>query len=223
MSTDLPDTPTTSATTKSWAAERRVRKPVLGAEEERAIMIAAAYRTLARRGSGAAPVTEIIAESGLSTRSFYRHFKSKDDLLLAMFEAETERASQELSQRMRRASTPREAVETWVRFYLALAYDPRRRRRTLVMDSPDLHRAASYAEAIARTQEQHRVHLVRALEAGKAEGSFPRVRPQTDAVVLQDVVTSFVTRRRDGVERLGADDALAIVLDLLDRMIAPVS
>ncbi|WP_242419241.1 helix-turn-helix domain-containing protein, partial [Frankia sp. CpI1-P] len=56
-------------------------------------MIRAAYRVLARADSGSVTVSEILTEAQLSTRSFYRHFKSKDQLLLSMFEEESERAT----------------------------------------------------------------------------------------------------------------------------------
>ena len=51
------------------------------------------------RARGAAPrtdaagltVAEVLAEAGLSTRAFYRHFQSKDELVLAVFEQEAQR------------------------------------------------------------------------------------------------------------------------------------
>src|SRR5947199_263952 len=52
--------------------------------EERAL-VEAAHRAMRRNGFSGATVADILAEAGLSTRAFYRHFASKDELLLAMY------------------------------------------------------------------------------------------------------------------------------------------
>jgi len=40
---------------------------------------------LRRNGYANAGITEILGEAGLGTRAFYRHFDSKDELLVSMF------------------------------------------------------------------------------------------------------------------------------------------
>ena len=52
---------------------------------ERSRIIEAAYRCLVDSGGGGLSVTGVLNAAGLSTRAFYRHFDSKDALLLAMF------------------------------------------------------------------------------------------------------------------------------------------
>jgi AcrR family transcriptional regulator len=181
------------------------------------MMIKAAYRVLSERPAGPLPVGDVCAEAGLSTRSFYRHFKSKDELLLAMCEVEDDRVEADLTAAMSRAPNPRAALEAWVRFYLSLSFDPERRRRTLVMTSSEVTRASGYPAALARTQQRHRRPLVRTLEAGVADGSFPATRPDTDAVMIQDLVSSILVRHRDGVEVLDAETAFATVVEFLTR------
>jgi AcrR family transcriptional regulator len=211
---------TKSVGTPGSAAPRRMGRPLMHApEDERSMMIAAVYGVLARQHSGSIRVSEICAEAGLSTRSFYRHFKSKDDLLLAMFQAEMQRVEDELAERMERSANPAAAVGCWVRFTLALTFDPRRRKRALIMKSPDVTRAAGYAASLARIQERHRVPLVLALRAGAADGSFRHTDPSNDAAMIQDIVTSVMARRRDGVEEGDAESALTTVLDFLSRAI----
>ena len=56
-------------------------------EETRRELIASAARTFARRGFNAASLDEIAREAGYSTGAVYWHFKGKDDLFLAVFEA----------------------------------------------------------------------------------------------------------------------------------------
>ncbi|WP_261562591.1 TetR/AcrR family transcriptional regulator [Frankia tisae] len=55
-------------------------------------------------------VSEIFTEAQLSTRSFHRHFKSKDQLLLSMFEEESGRATAQLTGRLSSATDPYTAI-----------------------------------------------------------------------------------------------------------------
>ena len=68
------------------------------------MMIEAVYRLLDRPRTTPLAVSEILTEAGLSTRSFYRHFRSKDSLLLAVFEGESERARDDLDAAIGRLS-----------------------------------------------------------------------------------------------------------------------
>jgi AcrR family transcriptional regulator len=96
-------------------------------------LIGAGWAVLRRRGTAGLTVAEVLAEAGLSTRAFYRHFRSKDELVLAVFEHEAQRRNADLDARLAEADTPREAVETWIDEMLALGFDPPRARRTKVL------------------------------------------------------------------------------------------
>ena len=56
-------------------------------EETRRELVAAAGRTFAQRGYHGASLDEIAREAGYSTGAIYWHFKGKEDLFLAVFEA----------------------------------------------------------------------------------------------------------------------------------------
>ena len=66
--------------------ERRSRREERR-EETRRELIEAAARTFARRGFRGATLEEVAREAGYSTGAIYWHFKGKDDLFLAVFEA----------------------------------------------------------------------------------------------------------------------------------------
>ena len=55
------------------------------AGDERSRLMDAALHVMRRNGFQGASVQDILDYAGLSTRAFYRQFRSKDDLLLAMF------------------------------------------------------------------------------------------------------------------------------------------
>jgi len=181
-------------------------------------MIAAAYRVLARN-PGAASLSEILTEAKLGTRSFYRHFESKDALLLAMFEAENDRVTRELQEKLAAAGTPSVALENWIRLYLALVFDPRRQRRTSVMRLPQITVIPGYAAVFVRAQERHRRTLVAALTEGTDTGVFECSDPVGDAVLIQDLVTSVIARCRDGIQPGTVDDAFAAIHGFVVRAV----
>src|SRR6187455_312650 len=70
--------------------------------EKRERILSAAERVFARRGFFASRVSEIAKDAGVADGTIYLYFKSKDDLLISLFE-----------QRMKQVNTTlREAVAT---------------------------------------------------------------------------------------------------------------
>src|ERR1700712_2212912 len=108
--------------------------------EERTIM-QAAYRLIGHSESGSTAVQDILTEAGLSTRAFYRHFASKDDLIVAMYRADSQRVAAELTQAIAAAETPVAAVEAWIDHWLSIAYDPRRAKHVRVLSSSEARSA----------------------------------------------------------------------------------
>ncbi len=53
-------------------------------DDDRGCIVDAAYGCLSEPHSGPIPVAAILQRAGVSTRAFYRHFESKDELFLAM-------------------------------------------------------------------------------------------------------------------------------------------
>lgn len=67
-----------------------MRKPPAG--ETRQKILDAAYRLFYRRGYGRVGVDEIASQAGVTKRTLYYHFESKDELLGAMLENQRELA-----------------------------------------------------------------------------------------------------------------------------------
>jgi AcrR family transcriptional regulator len=96
-----------------------------GAEDSRALLLAAAARVIAERGYRAATIDDIVAAAGLSKGTFYWHFKRKDDLLFALLEERIDRPLRELIDLLKSASAERDmAPEASERFNMLLAADP---------------------------------------------------------------------------------------------------
>ena len=75
------------------------------------------------RGSRAQRRRQSLNELDLSTRAFYRHFDSKDQLVAAVFLEMTRTEVRRLRTRMEQATNPIEAVAAWIDGRLDLAFD----------------------------------------------------------------------------------------------------
>jgi AcrR family transcriptional regulator len=75
-------------------------------------VLAAAYKLFSRQGVRAVGVDTIIAQAGVAKMTFYRHFPSKDDLVLAFLQKRERLWTHEWleAEVKRRAATPRERL-----------------------------------------------------------------------------------------------------------------
>ena len=120
-------------TVSERAAARAVELHRKRAEDEVRALVEAGLTVLRQRGAAGLTVAEVLAEAGLSTRAFYRHFRSKDELVLAVYEQESQRRNADIERACCRRRIPAPALETWVDETLGLGFEPRRARRTQVL------------------------------------------------------------------------------------------
>lgn len=75
----------------------------------------AAYAVMGERGTESkVRVADIVSAAGVSNDTFYRHFSSKDDLIVALLEDGTERLVGYITHQMQKVTTPEEKVRCWV-------------------------------------------------------------------------------------------------------------
>jgi AcrR family transcriptional regulator len=171
--------------------------------EERARLMDAALKVMRVNGFQSANVQDILDEAGLSTRAFYRQFRSKDALLLAMFRTASARDVAAVARCVADAATASEAVDAWIDEMLAIAYD-RRRIRRLVMFNAVARQTVGFDDEVEYTRRQLMGPLRGALEHGLRDGSFPATDPDADSNAVFDLIWSFAgpqARQERGYER----------------------
>ena len=94
--------------------------------EEAQRLIHAGVAEMAETSSLDPRVSDIVRRAGLSNKAFYRHFKSKDELLLAVLEESMRTLAQQFEERLSPAMPPIERVRAWVWGVLEQALDPGR-------------------------------------------------------------------------------------------------
>jgi AcrR family transcriptional regulator len=171
----------------------------------------AALRVMRSNGYQAASVQGILDEAGLSTRAFYRQFRSKDDLLLAMFRTASARDIDAVGKRVGESATAKDAVDAWLDEMVAIAFD-RRRIQRMVMFSVAARQTSGYEDEVAHQRSELVAPLVRALERGALDGSFPDTDPLADAHSMFDLVWSVAGPGAQRERPMGRTQAKAHVL-----------
>lgn len=156
---------------------------------ERRLILDAAYAAL-RDGGTDLTVAHILATAGVSTRSFYRHFDSKDALLCAMYLRDGEWAAERLTRRLAGAESARRAVVWWIDEIFDITRSPSRAERVSVLGAINMMGLEGTADVVHRGRDVLIAPLRGAIEAGSQDGSFVVDDPaaSTDlvaAVVLQ--------------------------------------
>jgi AcrR family transcriptional regulator len=177
--------------------DRTALDPVPGPEAaaERARLMDAALGVMLRNGFQGASVQDILDRAGLSTRAFYRQFRSKDDLLLAMFRTASGPDVARVERSVDEASGPLGAVRAWIGEMVEMAYDPRRIRRLVIFNAV-ARQADGYEEEEAALRSRLTAPLSQALRAGSADGSLPTADPAPDAHAIFDLVWSVAHPQR---------------------------
>ena len=182
---------------------------------ERAHLLKAGTVVMRRNGFAGANITEILAEAGISTRAFYRHFRSKDDLLLAIFRQNADLTGERLEQRLAGAATPTDQLVAWIDEILDMGYDPRRARVSRVFAAGTVTPAIANAGHEAAARLSAPLHDV--LSSGAASGEFPDCDPATDAASIHALVWRLFTDAMHGRARLDRKQAMQHIL----RFVAP--
>jgi AcrR family transcriptional regulator len=184
------------------AAERALTNLRARAEEEVAAFIDAGLAVLGRKGADRLTVADVLHEAHRSTRAFYRHFRSKDELVLAIYEREAQESMARLGRRLRRDAGARAALASWVDETLALAYDAARARRTTVL-----------ANEAKRLRQEYPVEFAAIASAQvRPRGDFPNAQPAFDARAIHAVTWSLAEQRLAGDHSITLAAASAQVL-----------
>ena len=186
----------------------RLHKP----DAERDLILAAALDVLRRNRGEEATVAEILQEAGLSTRAFYRHFQTKEDVIRALFERDAHSFGAHLKRRVDAAGDPDEALGIWVYEMLGLAYDRRRAERVAALSSPMVMRVVAGTAAQHLGTDLLEEPLRAVLEQGSATGWFKSARPDLDIRTIRAITTEATNWARTGDVKLSRRDAADHIL-----------
>ncbi|OBA74406.1 TetR family transcriptional regulator [Mycobacterium sp. 1554424.7] len=158
-------------------------------------ILAAASKSMHDHGVRGLSVAAVLERAQLSTRAFYRHFDSKDQLVAAVFLELARMETQRLRGKMANTADPVEAVVAWVDGRLELAFGDSAelgaRRLALEAHSRELSSPEMVAPAYGAILEP----LIEQLERGLELGVFEDIVPATAAKSIHGVVWAGTQRQ----------------------------
>jgi AcrR family transcriptional regulator len=189
--------------------------PRLVAQSQRTRLLEAVGRAVAEKGYAATTIDDIVRGAGVSKKTFYEHFRDKEDCFLAAYEA----AADELFDRVREAQ---QASDSWldrtragIGAYLRwLAAEPALARVFLIEVAAAGPRAAERSEALRDRYARQMAELQQA-----ARGEMPAL-PELPLEIFQAVVAAvddLVVRR---IRDAGAEDLVELEPILLHLQVA---
>jgi len=95
-------------------------RPALPRESQRQRLVEAAIRAFGRTNGEKLTVSDIVREAGMSSRTFYDHFESKDDLVAELFMSQARRFVAELAVIAQRTKGAVERCEEGIQVFLEL-------------------------------------------------------------------------------------------------------
>ncbi|MGZ8179229.1 TetR/AcrR family transcriptional regulator [Williamsia sp. SKLECPSW1] len=164
------------------------------ARANRESLVTAAAALFAEVGA-AVPLDAIAREAGVSIATLYRHFPSREALVVEVYRSEIERLGE--TDDLLAHSTAAEAMGAWTRRFLAYA-DTKQVLGEVIHALPDDERPSARATVTGA--------IDRLLDAGRRDGSLRTGVDADDVLLLFSGVWSLPEdgRRRDRVDRLAA-------------------
>jgi AcrR family transcriptional regulator len=167
-------------------------------------ILAAATKLFRRNGFERVTIDEIGAAVGVSGPAIYRHFASKDDLLISIFELAVDRLEATAPDPGRVATDPRDALRVAIGSYLDLIL-PNRRLAASYLSTAVWTSPTPQADRLRRRQLKHVDRVVKMLRAARPELTLSQARTLAHATfgVLNSVAWSGLVvdqRARDVLE-----------------------
>jgi TetR/AcrR family transcriptional regulator, fatty acid metabolism regulator protein len=197
------------------AATRRtaVLRPQANGVDKRDAILKAATQIFARNGYFQSQVADIARAAGVAAGTVYLYFRSKDDLLVSLFERTMREALAEGRRALAGIEDPRERLTRIARLHLdRLGRD----RELAVVFQVELRQSTKFMERFSSTYLRDYLGMIReTIAAGQETGVFRRdVNPTIAAKVfygaLDEMATNWILSRRRYSLRAEAD----VVVDL---------
>jgi TetR/AcrR family fatty acid metabolism transcriptional regulator len=209
--------PVSTATRRTTTGRRPVEG---GAPDKRDLILKAATQVFARRGYFQSQVADVARAAGVAAGTVYLYFRSKDDLLVSIFERTMKETLAEGRAAIAEVSDPRERLRRIARLHL----DRMGRDRDLaVVFQVELRQSTKFMERFSSTYLRDYLGIIRdAIADAQAAGLFrtgfnPTLAAKALFGALDEMATNWILtqRRYSLVEQ--ADDVVDLFLNGVAR------
>jgi TetR/AcrR family fatty acid metabolism transcriptional regulator len=200
----------------SQSVRRRASGPSPAPPPKRDAILRAAIDVFAERGYFNAQVADVARAAGIAAGTVYLYFRSKDDLLISIFER-TVREQLEVGRAAVASITdPAERLRRFAHLHLSMLG---RDRKLAIVFQVELRQSVKFMERFSSTLLRDYLGQIRAaIEDGQAQGLFRRdVNPTAVAKMffgaLDEMATNWILSRRRYSLESDADAVVDIFLD----------
>jgi AcrR family transcriptional regulator len=157
---------------------------------ERTMILDATLASMRRNGYAASSVADILQAAGVSTRSFYRHFESKDAVVAEVVHREAEVVERWLRDEIAAVDHLTAQVEVWLDRTLDLFFKRGQAATTALFASPEVIRSSRIPEDLTDLRRCVYAPLADVLRAGNDTGDLRSPNPDLDAMTVFGVLSS---------------------------------
>jgi len=157
-------------------------------DQKRQNLIEAAIAVTAARGFQGAGIAEIAAVAGIAPANLYRYFAAKEDLVLAIVEAQRQEIARRLAEAQAGAGSARDALRRFMRAVTGAAIEPRMR--------------ALWLETLAEAARNPRIAQLLKADDGELAAAFRslvdraradgEIAPESDAAALAQLLIALM-------------------------------
>ncbi len=183
--------------------------------DKRQLILDAATRVFAERGFFAAQVADVARRAGIAAGTVYLYFKSKDDLLISLFDRTMQDAIREGRDTLSAVSDPADRLRQIARLHLErLGRD----RDLAVVFQVELRQSTKFMARLSATRLRTYLGVIRdTIAEGQAAGIFRANVPPTFAAkmffgALDEMATNWILSDRKYDLRDDADGVVDVFL-----------
>ena len=169
------------------------QRATYAAEAER--LVQAALALIRERSDLEPPVAAIVRKAKLSNQSFYRHFRSKHELLVAVLDHGIALLEEYLRARMEAAPNASERVRAWLHGMLEQALDSRGAEATRPFALARSQLARHYPAEVAASERRLTALVREAIADAKRAGELPGANPEADSEALYHLAMGWLETR----------------------------
>jgi AcrR family transcriptional regulator len=182
-------------------------------------LLDAAWAVLGRNDFDGLKVQAVLNEAGLSTQVFYRHFRSKSELLVALAEQSLRVLERQLDAEAEEAPTGLDAVRSWVSAIVTIPFDDRTGPCSKFLRDRWPALASSFPDAAERWQRQLLDPLERSICRGCRAGEFGVSDPVEAALVIHELCTGVLYTAPVWARRGTSDETVAFVMRAAEALL----
>ncbi len=206
------------------SVDRAIESRRASYEDEVRRLIEASFTLVRTTGELEPKVGAIVAEAGLSNQAFYKHFRSKDELLVAVLDEGIRTLRTYLEHRMSKARTPERKIRNWLSGLLEQALNDESVPATRPFAMSRARLSEVFPEEVRESEAQISAMLRDAIQEGIESGDLPHADAERDATLLYNLAIGWVERAlvdSRGARRADADYLIEFAMHGLRRAARP--